>query len=36
MMKNILLMMVGGIMVIAYQKYKEPLMNSIECYLTQK
>ncbi|CCY94524.1 unknown [Firmicutes bacterium CAG:884] len=36
MMKSLMLMMVGGASVLAYQKYKEPLMNKMNAMLDQK
>ncbi len=36
MMKSLMLMMVGGASVIAYQKYKKPLMNKMSAMLEAK
>ena len=36
MMKSLMLMMVGGASVLAYQKYKEALINKMTAMLDQK
>lgn len=35
-MKNLMLMTIGGMSVLAFQKYKQPLMNKLETMLEQK
>ena len=34
--KGLTLMTIGGLAVLAYQKYKDPLMNQIDCIIGQK